>query len=132
MLMNFEDLLVKELGGKYALAETLSVSLQFSALRPDEQERALKRLEKSAAKDVLGFITKFRASLSSEVLENSKYSLKVFLIPKLANRQSAANFAVEFVPYDSSKPEEMKMLHLKILFIFVRNLTVENHKPDSR
>ena len=110
MLMNFEDLLVKEFSEKYALTETLSVSLQFSALRPEEQERALKRLEKSAAKGVFDFITKFRAGLSSEVLESSKYSLRVFLIPKLANRESAADLAVEFVPYDPSKPEEMKKL----------------------
>lgn len=124
MLMNFEDLLVKEFGGKYALAETLSVSLQFSALRPDEQEGALKRLEKSAAKDVLGFITKFRASLSDEVLESSKYSLKVFLIPKLANRQSAADLAVEFVPYDPSKPEEMRRLQRIATFIKEKRVPV--------
>ncbi|MFX0200789.1 MAG: DUF3644 domain-containing protein [Candidatus Hodarchaeota archaeon] len=110
MLMNFEDLLVKEFGHQYALAETLAVSLQFSALRQKEQEKALKKLERSAARDVLDFIQKFRAGLPPEVLESSKFSLKVFLVPKLANRESAADLAVEFVPYDPSKPEEMKDL----------------------
>ena len=53
MLMNFEGLLVKEFGEKYALAETLSVSLQFSALRPEAQERAIKK--------PLGNISSFQA-----------------------------------------------------------------------
>jgi len=110
MLMNFEDVLVKEFGLEYALIENLAVSLQFSALRQKEQIKAIKSLEKSSAKDVLNFIQKYRAGLPPEILESSKYSLKVFLIPKLANRQSAADVAVEFVPYDPSKPDELKHL----------------------
>lgn len=110
MLMNFEELLVREFEKRHALAENLAVSLQFSALRQQEQEEALKRLQRSTAKDLIEFVEKFRSSLPPEVLESSKYSLKVFLVPKLANRESAADLAVEFVPYDPTKPEEMKQL----------------------
>ena len=124
MLMNFEDLLVKEFGPQSALTETLAVSLQFSALRHEEQREALRRLESSAAKDVLDFIQKFRAGLPPEVLESSSFSLKVFLIPKLANRESAADLAVEFVPYDPSKPGEMKDLQRLTAMIKERRIPV--------
>jgi hypothetical protein len=110
MLMNLEDLMVKEFGQDFALMGRLTVALQFSALRPREQEDAIKRLEKSAARDVLEFIEAFRADLPAEVLESSRFSLKVFLVPKIANRESAADLAVEFVPYDPAKPEEMREL----------------------
>jgi len=110
MLMNFEDLLIEQFGSYYALIENLNVSLQFSALRQKEQVNAIKNLEKSVAKDILNFIQKFRAGLPTEILESSKYSLKIFIIPKLANRQSAADIAVEFVPYDPSNPDELKHL----------------------
>lgn len=110
LLMNFEDLLVKEFGNEYALAEHLAVALQFSALLPSDQEEAIKRLERSTAQDIIEFIEAFRADLPPEVLESSRFSLKVFLLPKIANRESAADLAVEFVPYDPSKPEEMEEL----------------------
>jgi len=110
MLMNFEELLTNEFGEEHALTDTLAVSLQFSALRQKEQELALRKLQSSATRDVLAFMQKFRASLPPEVIDSSKYSLKVFLLPKLANRESAADLAVEFVPYDPSKPDEMKKL----------------------
>lgn len=110
MLMNFEDLLVNEFGDKLALASNLAVSLQFSALRPKEQEKSLRKLGSSAAKDILDFIRIFRANLPPETLESSRYSLRVFLVPKLANRESTADLSVEFVHYDPSKPEEMSKL----------------------
>lgn len=110
MLMNFEDVLVKEFGTDYALADDLGIALQFSVFRPAEQEKALRRLEGSAVSDVREFIRKFRADLPPEILESSDFSLKVFLIPKLANTSGAADLSVEFIPYDATKPEEMESL----------------------
>jgi hypothetical protein len=110
MLMNFEEMIEKEFGREHALAESLSVSLQFSNLRQEEQREALKRLQRSAAKDLIEFIERFRSGLPPEILESSKYSLKVFLLPKIANRESAADLSVEFVHFDPTKPEEMSQL----------------------
>ncbi len=110
MLKNFEDLLKHEFGTEHALSESLSVSLQFSTLRQKEQEEALKRLQRSAARYLINFIERFRSNLPPEILASSRYSLKVFLLPKIANRESAADLAVEFVHYDPTKPEEMNQL----------------------
>ena len=108
MLMNFEDLLVKEFGKGMALQDQVVVSLQFSVLRPHQQKKALRRLQRTALDDVREYIQTFRAGLAPEVLDSSQYSLRVFLIPKLENKPNAADLSVEFVPYDSSSPTDVE------------------------
>ena len=110
MLMNFEDLLVNEFGDAQAITDQLAVSLQFSTLRPEEQKKALHRLQTSQAEDLLSFIERFRANLSPEILKSSAYSMRVFLFPKLTLREGKADLAVEWVTFDETKPEEMEKL----------------------
>ncbi len=110
LLMNFEELLVDQFGAAQALADNLDLALQFSAFRPEGQKEAIRRLNSSAAKDLLTFVQSYRAGLPADVLESSSYSVRVFLLPKLAVRDTAADLAVEFVPYDPTDPEEMKRL----------------------
>jgi len=108
LLFNFEDLLVREFGDSYALNESLSLALQFSCTRNERQGLAVKRLHKSLARNISLYVDRFRTSLSSEVLGDPRFSYKVFLIPKPANNERSADFAVEFVKFDPSKPEEME------------------------
>lgn len=110
LLMNFEEILVAEFDDHHALARHLDLALQFSAFRPEGQKEALRRLSSSAAKDLLNFIQSYRAGLPPEVLESSSYSVRVFLLPKLAARHNAADLAVEFMPHDPKNPEDMKRL----------------------
>lgn len=72
MLMNFEELLVKEFGDGYALAENLAVSLQFSRVRQDEQRDALKALAASETSTVMEYITKFRGGLPPTILAGTE------------------------------------------------------------
>lgn len=110
MLLNFEDVLVNEFGPDMALLDQIGVALQFSALRPQQQEEALRRLQSTALNDIRDYINTFRAGLEQEILDSSQYSLRVFLIPKLANSPNVADLSVEFVTYDPSNPEEMEEL----------------------
>ncbi len=110
MLMNFEDLLVKEFSSDMALLDHVGVALQFSAMRPHQQEASLRRLQSAALDDVRDYIETFRAGLAPEVLDSSQFSLRVFLIPKLANNPNMADLSVEFVPYDPGNPTEMEDL----------------------
>jgi len=109
-LMNFESLLVSEFGDKHAINEGLAVALQFSRSIPDEKAAAIRKLESTSSKDVLDYIEKFRGGLPLETLNSTQYSFSVYLVPKTANRKSAADLCVEFVPYDASHPEEMEEL----------------------
>lgn len=106
-LFNFEDMLYREFGDKYALNESLSLALQFAHIRNEEQERAIRRLYKPLARDIEEYISTFRSSLSHEELHDLKYSYKMFLIPKLANHPGQADVAVEFVKFDPNDPEKM-------------------------
>lgn len=106
-LFNFEDVLLKEFGSQHCMTECLSLAIQFSRLRNEEQSKAVARLHKPLQADIRQYIDTFRSSLSTRTTEDLRFSYKVFLIPKLANAQGQADVAVEFVKFDPSKPEEM-------------------------
>ena len=125
MLMNFEGLLVGEFGTDVALLDQVGVALQFSALRPHQQEKVLRRLQSAALDDVRDYIQTFRAGLVPEVLDSSQYSLRVFLIPKLENNPNAADLSVEFVPYDPSSPTEIE--HLQRVTALIRAKKIHVH-----
>ena len=125
MLTNFEELLASEFGEHQAVSGQLAVALQFSILGPEAQEEALRRLQSSAATDLLDFIRQFRGGLPREVLESSSFSLRAFLVPRLANREESADLAVEFVAYDPTRPEEMEGMRR------VAALIKERHVPAA-
>ena len=107
-LFNFEELVVKEFGQKYAINESLTLSLQFSRIQHEEQSRAIRELHRPLAKNVESYIQTFRSSLTADIESDHSYSYKVFLIPKLANHQGQADVAVEFVKFDQNNPDQMK------------------------
>lgn len=109
-LMNLEEHLVRDFGERYALVDQLAVSLQFSRQTPDEKRLAARILASSDAKGVADYIERYRGRLPSTVLNSTKYSFNVFLVPKVANRQSAADAAVTFVRVDEASSEEISRL----------------------
>jgi hypothetical protein len=125
-LMNFEELLVDEFGHRYGLTESLAVSLQFSQATPDERARAIRKLAASRVKGVLEYIETFRGGLPTDVLSSTKYSFNVYLIPKIANRQNAADIAVEFIPYNATSPEEMQQLTKVVALLKEKQVPIVN------
>ena len=117
LLFNFEDLLVSEFGSRYAINESLSMALQFSCHRNEEQLMSMRKLHRALAKDVLLYVDTFRSSLSDEQLQDMQYSYKVFLIPKPANRESSSDIAVEFVKYDPNNQEQIARIKKIIALI---------------
>ncbi len=93
-----------------ALLDKVGLALQFSVLRSSEQEKAIRRLQKTSLNDIRHYIDTFRAGLAPEVLASSQFSLSVFLIPKLENNSKKADLSVEFVHYDANNPVEMEEL----------------------
>jgi hypothetical protein len=106
-LFNFEDILLKEFGSHHCLSDCLSLAIQFSRLRNEDQSKAIARLHKPLLADVRQYIDTFRSSLSNRMGEDLRFSYKVFLIPKVANSQGQSDVAVEFVKFDPAKPDEM-------------------------
>ena len=117
LLFNFEDLLTKEFGSRFALNESLSLALQFSCHRNDAQEASIRKLHKGLARDIKAYIDAFRSGLSTEQLQDMQFSYKVFLFPKPANHERSADLAVEFIKYDPSNREEMARINRAVALI---------------
>jgi hypothetical protein len=126
MLMNFDDLLVKEFGAKYGMADKLALAIQFSRTSPKAQQEAQKKLARSASTKVLDYISQFRMGLPTEVLNSQQFRFSVYLVPKIANHEKCADVAMEFIPYDATKPEEMEELAKVVGMIREKQVPVAN------
>ncbi len=125
-LLNLEEYVVAEFGERYALADELAVSLQFSHLIPIEKRRAAKALVAREAKSIRDYVETFRAGLPSSTLNSTKYSFNVFLVPKVANKKDFADFAVEFVKVDMASAEELERLEKLNVLIKEKHVPIAN------
>lgn len=107
-LINFEQILVAEFGQNYAIADNLVYALQFSRLRTADQMVALKRCQSKHLKEIREYIHNFRLGLDLSILSDPGFALRVYLVQKIANHESSADAAIEFVKFDPKNPEEMK------------------------
>jgi hypothetical protein len=130
LLFNFEELLEKEFGPRYAMSESLAISLQFSRMREPAAQQALRQLLRPVPKDIMAYIDGFRSGLSAQVLGDMAYSYKVFLVPMLGANRSKDALAVEFVHYDPNNPEHEKAVAL-IKQRLVPALNVGVFKPSQ-
>lgn len=124
-LMNLEDYLVHEFGNQYGLEEFLSVSLQFSRVRMEEQKKAIRSLASEAA-TVMDYIMAFRGGLSDHALNHSGYAYRVFLVPKIANRENSADSAIEFVHFDEADEEQRATLQKMNVLIKDKHVPIAN------
>ena len=125
-LLNFERMLVDEFGRKYALTEQLAVALQFSQSIPAEKKRAAQVLASQNARTVKDYIQQFRGRLPSTVLNSTKYSFNVFLVPKVVNRNNVADVAVQFVHVDEASEEELSRLEKLNVLIREKHIPIAN------
>lgn len=125
-LMNLETLLVQEFGDRYALTEQLAVSLQFSQRIPAEKTSAARALATKEARSVAEYAETFRGGLPSDVLNSMKYSFNVFLVPRVVNRQSAADAAVQFVSVNETSKEELDRLSKLNVLIKEKHIPIAN------
>ena len=125
-LMNLEKILVEEFGRRYALTDQLAIALQFSQSNPAEKKRVAQVLASEAAKTVKEYIEQFRGNLPSTVLNSTKYSFNVFLVPRVVNRKNAADVAVQFVNVDEASEEELNRLEKLNVLIREKHIPIAN------
>jgi hypothetical protein len=133
-LLNLEGMLVSTFGAKYALVDQLAISLQFSTMVPAEKRKAAKALATTNARSVKEYIEQFRGNLPSSVLNSMKYSFNVYLVPKVANRKSAADAAVNFIRVDEASEEELARLEKLNVLIREKKIPIANldlYKPSQ-
>lgn len=125
-LFNLEALLVQEFGSHFALSEQLAVSLQFSRTIPVEKKKVARKMAAREAKSVTDYAKKFRGDLPSLVLNSMKYSFNVFLVPRVVNRESAADAAVQFIHVDEASEEELERLSKLNVLIKEKHIPIAN------
>ncbi|MCY4514376.1 MAG: DUF3644 domain-containing protein [Candidatus Tectomicrobia bacterium] len=124
-LLNLEDYLVRQFGDQHGLQDFLSLSLQFSRIRPDEQKKAIKSLARESG-TVMEYIDAFRGSLGDDALNHPGYAYRVFLIPKIVNRENSADSAIEFVHFDKADPEQRATLRQMNALIKDKHIPIAN------
>lgn len=108
LLHNFEYILNKEFEDNNAINESLIFSLQFAKAYPKSKKSTSNIIKINDFKKIKDHIQNYRNELQDEVFSDQRYSFKVYLIPKLSNNQNKADYAIEWVNYDPTKPEEMR------------------------
>jgi hypothetical protein len=102
MVLNFDEFLGREFGDRYTLRESLSFALQLFPATSNLGEAVLKSpVLKSAAE----FVEGFRSALAAEVLQDSRFAFKAFLI-EVKSHESKSALAIQWVKWDELSTDE--------------------------
>ncbi len=124
LLYNYENLLIKLFGKKYALNEALVYSLQFSQLRTKGQIKSSKSILSKDLQNIIEFVNKYRTSLSDEIYDSQEYSIKLLQIPKVSNTNKS-DLAIEFVKFDELSEEDKQLYDKIAVLVKDRKIKVE-------
>ena len=127
-LMNLEEVLVKEFGDRYSLADSLIFALQYSRFRSPEQITALKKVQSRHYQSITTYIDDYRRDLDLSILSSANYAFRVFLVQKPANRESTADVTMEYVRFDPENPQEMERYKHLVTLIKEKRIP-SNEKP---
>lgn len=132
LLYNYESFIVDNFGEEYAINESLSFALQFSTVRTNEQKKAQKRQLSKEVMDIKHYVDKFRSSLTEEVFNSQKYSIKFLIIPKISNNKSG-DLSIEFVKEDSLSEEDYNKITavIKDKKVVTEAVNVKRYKPSK-
>lgn len=108
-LYNYETFLIEEFGDEYSVNESLAFALQFSTYNTLEQKKSQKRQLSKELADIKQFIEKYKISLSDEVFESQKYSVKFLIIPKISNTKRS-DLSIDFVKEDSLTTDDYETI----------------------
>lgn len=126
LLLNYEKYVTKEFGPQFGLSESLVIPLQMLSVNTDWKTKVLKELQSKEYEIILKYINTFRDSLNDDAYNSSEYSFKVFLIPKLGNRENSSDLSVEFIPYNSTSSEDLEDYNKAIALIKQKQVPVLN------
>nr|WP_321496612.1 DUF3644 domain-containing protein [uncultured Methanolobus sp.] len=126
LLLNYEKYVTKEFGLEFGLSESLVIPLQMLSVNTDWRTKVLKELQSKEYEIVQNYINTFRDSLNDDAYNSTEYSFKVFLIPKVGNRENSSDLSMEFIPYDSTSPEDFENYKKAITLIKKKQVPVRN------
>ena len=131
LLYNYEKILVRFFGEKYALNESLAFSLQFSVMRTMEQDMASKKMLSRDIKEIRKFIEKYRSGLSEDIFNSQEYSIRLIQIPKILNNPKNNVPAIEFVNWSNLSEEDKKNYEKVTALIKSKTVRIETVNPGK-
>lgn len=131
-LYNYETFLMDEFGEEYSINESLAFALQFSTFNSLEQKNSQKRQLSKELLDIKHFIEKYKNTLSDEVFESQKYSIKFLIIPKISNTKRG-DLSIDFVKEDSLTIEDYNTITavIKDKKIIQEAVNAKRYKPSK-
>lgn len=126
LVTNFEELMVEFYGAKHSLVDSLALSLQLSVFRSEERLNAIMDAVDTSTSKITNFIKDFRSSLSDDIFSDTRYSHKLFLLPKTANHQSRDSLAIEWVNTDDLTEDEANQVETVLGIIKEKHVQVLN------
>jgi len=107
MLLNFDDLLNAVFGAYFGIRDSITLPLQTSTVRSDEQGKAIRKLQAQSFEDVMQFINAFRSSVPVEAADDQRFSFRVFLIPTVGNHRASSDLAIDSVTVNADDAQEL-------------------------
>ena len=108
--INYDYYIKKLFGDKYAINDSLALTIQFSPLIP-EQENFLRNNDYLNS-NIKNFIVEFEDKLHDEEIKNIHYAYRVCFVPLTANRAKQADKVIEFIKADDPMAEKFNKDYL--------------------
>ena len=109
--INFNDAIKTTFGAQFGLERRLPIALQFVTFSADQ--RSVLKKASDLPPHIETMMDTFHNALSAEEQGDPRFAYRVAFIPKIGNRASAADLAVEFVKPDSVEGQEINSVLLK-------------------
>ncbi len=109
--INFNEAIKSHFGAQYGLEHRLPIALQFVTF--DTDQKAILKKASSLPTSIATMMDEFHAALSEEEQADPHFAYRVAFVPKVGNRATSSDLAVEFVKADSEEAKEINRILLK-------------------
>jgi hypothetical protein len=109
--INFNEALKMLFGAQYGLEKRLPIALQFVTFDPGQ--RSILKKASTLPTNIETMVDAFHSALTEDEQADPNFAYRVVFVPKLGNRASSSDLAVEFVKSDTDEAREINRVLLK-------------------
>ena len=106
--INFNDAIKALFGAQYGLERRLPIALQFVTF--DADQRTILKKASSLPHSITTMMNEYHQGLTDDQQADPRFAYRVAFVPKVGNRASNADLAIEFIKPDSSEGKEINIL----------------------
>jgi hypothetical protein len=109
--INFNEAIKALFGLQFGLEKRLPIALQFVTF--DARQRSLLKKASALPANIETMMDAFHGGLSEEEQADQAFAYRIVFVPKLGNRASNSDLAVEFIKSDTDEAREINRVLLK-------------------